>query len=238
MDDSDSERLERLVLNKPHVLSKGLPNVLVIKIASFLSIRDLSNLARSDRFLLMLLLRQNPLDVMERARLKKRKQKEKDELKRDDIIESYKSKEELAEFEMVQNMIWKPLLCYHFPQFALSNNNIKNWLHVLRRRVTHLSLYAPHMLPLEAKMSPEPFKISAKPSFIENCEFNYKCPLRYESLIITGEKQRYCGVCDRTVYQVDSAEEFNFHVNKEHCVSFVCLEEPRVMGECVKLNIK
>ncbi|KAF0981584.1 hypothetical protein FDP41_012241 [Naegleria fowleri] len=59
--------------------------------------------------------------------------------------------EEGWEFMLVQlTSIWKPLMCYYFPKFEKSLN-IKNWKHVLRRRIEHLMLYSPTKLPLTPK---------------------------------------------------------------------------------------
>ncbi|KAG2386243.1 hypothetical protein C9374_002689 [Naegleria lovaniensis] len=49
---------------------------------------------------------------------------------------------------MVQQLIWKFHVCRYFPRFEYANMKIHNWMHVLRRRIAHLNLYHPQLLPL------------------------------------------------------------------------------------------
>ena len=58
---------------------------------------------------------------------------------------------------------------------------------------------------------------------IENCpEFEFKCPLMMENLIVIDEKAKmlYCGECKNVVTVVDTVEQLEWEVAQGHCVSF------------------
>ena len=115
---------------------KLIPDELLIKIAGFLLLCDLSHFALSYPHLTDLLFNQQP------SKFKQLSIGKEEAIEEKDLPENFKS-EEGPEFERVQQLIWKSLVCYYFPNFV-KTLNIKNWMHVLRRRVAHLKLYYPH----------------------------------------------------------------------------------------------
>ncbi|KAG2372738.1 hypothetical protein C9374_013190 [Naegleria lovaniensis] len=150
-------------------------------------------------------------------------------------------------FQATQQQVWKSLVCYYFPNFEKSLN-VKNWMHVLKRRIQHLKLYTPQMLPLKPQTSSAPFELISRHTstpkgddlFIENCEWIYKCPLKYEELN-EGSSQnlpdvQFCSVCSKNVYLVRNQFELKDHVMKGNCVAFTSEEPsllPQVMGSMV-----
>ncbi len=55
---------------------------------------------------------------------------------------------------------------------------------------------------------------------IENCEFKFKCPLKWEFLSGTGdEKVRFCGECGRKVFFCENDEELRKHSEIGECVA-------------------
>jgi hypothetical protein len=58
--------------------------------------------------------------------------------------------------------------------------------------------------------------------FVDNCKFEFQCDKRWDSLQIKEENppsQRFCEVCTKDVYFVESSEELVFHINNRHCVA-------------------
>ncbi|KAG2372736.1 hypothetical protein C9374_013188 [Naegleria lovaniensis] len=154
-------------------------------------------------------------------------------------------------FQVTQQQVWKSLVCYYFPNFEKSLN-VKNWMHVLKRRIQHLKLYTPQLLPLKPQISSAHFTLvsftdlfipKGDDLFIENCEWIYKCPLKYEELnegnhIIKGSSQnlpdiQFCSVCSKNVYLVRNQVELKDHVLKGNCVAYTSEPKqvfPRLMG--------
>lgn len=159
--------------------SCALPSEVVIKIVSFMDLKTLFSFAATDQFLLKFLFNQSPSRAKEYIKLKSKRINSLSETDVPQLAKQYKKQEEEKEFEVVQREVWKPLVCYYFPQFEKSLN-VKNWMHVLRRRVNHLKLYAPSVLPLSRNVTTDPFKFNVllnvddSSFFIEGCEFNYK----------------------------------------------------------------
>jgi len=120
--------------------------------------------------------------------------------------------------EMVQQLVWKRLVLQFYPRFN-KNANVKNWLHVLRRRI----VLRP---PKQIRKEHLPPNVTKKQNefFVENCEWIYECPLHYESLkqvVGEGDVKRYCEVCKEHVYKASSEIEWTKYVGKGYCVSFV-----------------
>ncbi|KAG2389091.1 hypothetical protein C9374_014491 [Naegleria lovaniensis] len=218
-------------IENPFTKSGVLPSEVVINIVTFMDLKTLFYFAVTDRFMLKFLFHQSPSQVQEYIKLKQHVSSEEihssSEKQFPKVINAYKKQEEQVDFELVQRLIWKALVCYYFPQFE-KTLNIKNWMQVLRRRVNHLKLYAPLALPLHQNMEKDPFKLSNALQlplddtsfFIEGCEFNYKCPLKYDQLQYSTNNTRYCTKCNKTVYGTNDVSEFKTHASLGHCVAF------------------
>jgi len=222
-----------------------LPSDLLIQIASYLTLKDLLHFALADRFLLIIFFnsKNKNLQLLSQERqdeskqlLKGRSFSSKPVPSSDKFQKEYK-KDEDQDFEVIQLLIWKPLVCYYFPKFESSN--IRNWMHVLRRRIEHIKLYNPIYLPLQPKDDRMDFKVfnDTEPlfrsdpnyddEFIENCEWIYKCPLLTSSRF---SYQEFCSVCEKTVFKVTTMSELKSHVKEGHCVAFTLYDETDIGG--------
>ena len=143
--------------------------------------------------------------------------------------------EESPSFQRIQTIIWKPLVCYYFPRFQRSLN-VKNWMHVLRRRIAHLKIHNPRKLPLTKNMSSDLFT-EKNDAMIEGCEWIYKCPLSFKNLKGTSDPNiKFCNVCKKKVYNVKTKEELRTHANQGHCIAYNYRDphlEPVRMGKCL-----
>ncbi|KAG2387750.1 hypothetical protein C9374_001344 [Naegleria lovaniensis] len=182
-----------------------IPSEILLHIAEFMELKSLFAFAKCHSSLLMLLFNQE----------KHKKIGNKDPQSDEDIG-----------FVLVQFTIWKPLVCYYFPKFEKSLN-VKNWMHVLRRRIEHLKLHSPNMLPLQPNnASSSAFQIKETPvmnyeeNFIENCEWIYKCPLSFDELGSSSFESHFCATCEKTVYLVRTVSEFQSRVSNGDCIAF------------------
>ncbi|EFC42698.1 predicted protein [Naegleria gruberi] len=125
--------------------------------------------------------------------------------------------DESVDFHYVQTHIWKPLVCFYFPRFEKALN-IKNWMHVLRRRKAHIKIHGNDFrIPSETWNDED--KSLSNISFIENCEYIYKCPLQFSMLEDTWSNESFCKECKKTVYNVQDVETFKDYSSKGYCVS-------------------
>ncbi|KAG2378504.1 hypothetical protein C9374_008143 [Naegleria lovaniensis] len=161
-------------------------------------------------------------------------------------------------FQCVQQYLWKPLLIYYFPLFN-KDLNVKNHMLVLKRRVKYISTKKPYQngkimyfqnhygqmvskFP-EALVMDNDFVHNAKQSglvkdeisdgFIENCEWIYKCPLNASEFANKFQLSAKCDVCHKMVYRVTTVQDFMFHTDQGHCVSFNTSLSKRPRGGCI-----
>jgi len=174
--------------------SEEFPDELFIHICKYMRICDLYYFALCDRHLLMLLFNQSrkslkapvtPTDAVKKPT-------------RNMIAEEEPS------FAIVQNEIWKPLVLDRFPRFQKSLN-IKNWMHVMRRRMSRLGNFEIFV------------DLNHEEEFIENCSCIYSCPLVAGQLQLSQEITPTCGSCKKTVYQTHDIVSFNSEVEQGHC---------------------
>ncbi|KAG2386054.1 hypothetical protein C9374_003203 [Naegleria lovaniensis] len=138
-----------------------LPSEIQVHIATYLSVKDIFHLALTHRKLVKLFFNQTPKRVQFLSLFREIKVDQdfmwngNTELRSLNQMITTKEmaseyhKDELDDtFRMVQQLIWKFHVCRYFPRFEYSAVNIQNWMHVLRRRVAHLKLHSPHLLPL------------------------------------------------------------------------------------------
>ncbi|EFC42305.1 predicted protein [Naegleria gruberi] len=214
---------------KSHAFRDILPREIVFHIATFLTVPPLNRLARCDRYLLDLFFN---LTVPKVYLIQKRKQ----EFKQQGIETAIVSMKDIFkedEDSLVQKLVWKPMVLFYFPSYQESLN-IKNWMHVLRRRVTHLMKKCPTALPLTKQMSTDAFKVDMPTKdrrFIENCEWEYECPLKTTDLKEASTGVRYCHVCKEKVYEVFTKEDFKSHISQDHCVMVTTAPQRRIMGK-------
>ncbi|EFC39582.1 predicted protein [Naegleria gruberi] len=206
---------------------------LLIHIGKFMLVRDLFHFSCCNSYLLELFF--DPKDYKKLSKEKRRLIK-KNQLnyKSELLIQEY-SKEERNDFSQIQLEIWKRLVCFYFPSFD-SNLNVKNWLHVMRRRVEHITLYKPSALPLNPEVScTVDFSVFNKfleqghldnymlndSTFVANCEWIYKCPLNFSQLMYSDSF--FCKECNKKVYRVSSVEE---------------LKEKSALGQCIAFGVE
>ena len=185
---------------------------LFLRIAKFLPLADLLHLALVNSRFTLLLFNQD-------RSVKKKKQPlmHTKPLVSDNLPPMYKAEEGIS-FEHVQQVLWKPLVCYFFPNFN-QTLNIRNWMHVLRRRVAHLKLYSPTSIPLRKNIPNEVFEEKGN-ELLEGCEWIYKCPLSFNQLQVTVSSDvRFCNVCKKNVYNVKSRTELLYRIEQEDCVA-------------------
>ncbi|KAF0976919.1 hypothetical protein FDP41_004214 [Naegleria fowleri] len=211
------------------------PKEIILKISQFLFLPDLFHFGMSCPFTLKILFNQTPQLVMHRLKEKEQRKSKKSNmslvLQQDAIIEIYKKQEEeqlqpqnddtFMNFEIVQNMIWKNLVNYYFIRFCASG--VKNWMHVLRRRITYLMVHDPKKLPLvtsfhrsefEAMINdPYQFKLlspcSSDLEFIEKCDNLYKCPMHLSSIETKSyHSSKYCQECNHTITLTNTYDNF------------------------------
>lgn len=57
---------------------------------------------------------------------------------------------------------------------------------------------------------------------IENCNFVYECPKRWEHLAVTDNvNERHCGACSKLVYRCESEVSLVRHIQAGHCVAAI-----------------
>ena len=76
--------------------------------------------------------------------------------------------------ELVQELVWKRFVLHFYPRFN-KNSNVKNWLHVLRRRFV---LKSPKQIRKEQFLG-EKNNGKQNEFFVENCEWIYECPTTF-----------------------------------------------------------
>ena len=74
---------------------------------------------------------------------------------------------------------------------------------------------------------------------IKNCEFHFKCPLRWEDLKQTGATDsRFCGVCGKTVHFAYTQPELDKLSRKGDCVAVFSENMPeRIFSEPKELDL-
>ncbi|EFC48555.1 predicted protein [Naegleria gruberi] len=122
------------------------------------------------------------------------------------------------DFERIQTLIWKPLVFHYFPKFG-EKLNVKNYLHVLRRRIQYINLGKPQHIKIE---TPQFTKTVEDQQYIENCEWIYKCPLEYDTLntMFSHNDRKFCEVCQKDVYLVDDMSNFKTQITQGNCVAY------------------
>ncbi|EFC37335.1 hypothetical protein NAEGRDRAFT_53783 [Naegleria gruberi] len=239
---------------------EDFPFELLISIATHLNGKDIYSLSKVNSVFLKLLFNQTSsriAKVLLPYKIEGRNQK----LNSFSILRQRSTafeyrKDELDQqlFNMVQERIWKPLVCYYFPRFNIGLD-VKNWMHLLRRRIAHLQVNSPHYLPLTkhepikrplkegetkppVKFNPymDPFEWATKMEErnpyeidgIENCEWVYKCPMDYDSMIEDDPEKRFCTNCGKHVYKVYSQDDVESHSKLGHCIVMMKLEMPPI----------
>ena len=249
---------KRLQFDERNAMIAGLPLDTVIYVCQFMLLDDLFNFARCNVFLFKTFFNQTPNRTKQLVELKtptwimKMTNQKIPEIVDEKLIAEY-GKDELEckgnEFMPIQMTVWKPLVCFYFPKFQQAVE-VRNWMHVLRRRILHLQVHSPHLLPLGKHFcnTKEDTTFKINPSFkveqyeedvIENCDWIYKCPLKYDELddssLITDENSKYCQACQRQVYHVRSMKEMQEHASKGHCVAFTSktgeMKREMIMGK-------
>ncbi|EFC47886.1 predicted protein [Naegleria gruberi] len=148
-----------------------IPNDLLIHIGTFLVAKDISFFALSSKYYLKLFFNMT-CDVP---------------IKSENLSNEMNDlaiEQEKQEFTPVQVSIWKPLVLMYFPKFY-ADLNVKNWLHILKRRIRHIVQKSPQMLPLGRTVR---FPLTDTP-FVELCEFIYKCPMDFSAMPIVDEEK-------------------------------------------------
>ncbi|EFC35954.1 predicted protein [Naegleria gruberi] len=214
--------LSSLPSTKHNIFKETLSTELILIIAQYLPIGDLNSFARSDEYLLEMIF---DLTVEKVEAIAKRKQ-ELLQLDLESRIVSVKDQYKENETALAQTLLWKPLVLYYFPNYSASLN-VKNWMHVMRRRVIHLQNKFPQELPLSKIIKEESGPLGSKfrknkdRQFIENCDWEYECPLKKSTAFRHVSKGvSFCAVCKENVYEVISDNDFEHHVKQGHCVSF------------------
>jgi hypothetical protein len=106
------------------------------------------------------------------------------------------------------NAVWKDLYMGLFPH-QNANLKIKSWFKFYKRRVIAAS-----------KTNSSPF--GGSPMIIENCDFEFECPLIFEQLKQkdpTKYEERHCNKCNKTVYQVYGEHQLKEYMQMGRCVT-------------------
>jgi len=102
------------------------------------------------------------------------------------------------------NLLWSRLAKQRW--LALNEHmTIKNWFALFKRRVTKLKQ-----------------NVQLSKSTIENCDFEYECPIAFDELKETDKpNERYCNVCKHNVYMVYNQLQVDWHTENNHCIGYV-----------------
>lgn len=105
-----------------------------------------------------------------------------------------------------ENEIWKPLFLERWPN-QTKNLKLANWHRYFIQRVV---------------ASAEVASTCGDAHPIENCTFEFKCPLIAEKLKgqLKDSPTVFCDQCQRSVYRVETQEELNQQVSLGRCVAF------------------
>ena len=69
-------------------------------------------------------------------------------------------------------------------------------------------------------------------SIITNCEFKFKCPKKWDDLIITEDpKVRHCQQCDQSVTLCTSQKEFKKLTAKGNCIAIDLVQEVKTTNK-------
>src|SRR5690349_10963922 len=76
---------------------------------------------------------------------------------------------------------------------------------------------------------------------IENCQFEFKCPMMWENLTHLQERidrktmtktiTKYCDQCKRKVFYCATQEELVSHAKQGHCVAIGSISVPPALGK-------
>jgi len=122
------------------------------------------------------------------------------------------------------NSLWKEIATEQWSAIGVMSaayEHITNWKAFFKRRWVKKLEYA--------KSSPFLYAIPGQrvieDIFIDNClEWEFKCPLKYEDLDpsinqLDGTMERYCKVCNKSVYKVTNKEDLLTRVQNKQCVN-------------------
>jgi len=200
-------------------MDQVLPLEMWLKVAEFLQVPDINNLAQTQLVMVDYLFCRNLKNEQTVTQVMRR------------WFVNTETDQEQDQYKGVQTVLWKQRLLYYFPMFN-ENLNVKNWLVVLKRRLTFVINNPNQKKGLRKKrVDFDHFKETGEISFIEiyqlgeelgdnfidNCEWIYKCPVYFDEL---KREDGYCSVCKERVYQVRSISNFKYHTDAGHCVSF------------------
>ena len=70
------------------------------------------------------------------------------------------------------------------------------------------------------------------------CTFRVLCDKSWDDLnvVLGNSNVRYCGDCQKPVFQCHTYKELKHHVSKSHCVSFFGRYLEPLMGDLVDIN--
>jgi len=119
------------------------------------------------------------------------------------------------------NSIWVHLAQIRWPAVN-SKSKIRNWYSFYKRR--YISV---------ARMS----MVGRVGTPIENCDFEFECPLLYEKLTYVEPGKRFCDVCTKHVYEVNTQEDLEYNVAQNHCVSFFASPTEQCTDRTVRLLV-
>jgi hypothetical protein len=108
------------------------------------------------------------------------------------------------------NEVWRPLFLKKWP-LQNSKLKIKSWLTMYQRRL---------------KVHRSTTTVPHTQHFIENCDMEFECPLRYENLKKIDASTRHCAKCDKTVYEVSDEDKLREYAQLGRCVTYIEKVEP------------
>ena len=134
-----------------------LPHDILLDILESMSLKDLYKISLCNQFMLKLVFNQTLKDF---TKFKFPKNlKEKPILAQHEF--SYTRDEKDNTFQSTQIRIWKPFVLSYFPNVD-PDLNVKNWLHILRRRILHLKINEPRKLPIHKYFTDSRFLLIGK----------------------------------------------------------------------------
>jgi hypothetical protein len=124
------------------------------------------------------------------------------------------------------NKIWKTLFLRKYP-LQNSKLKLKSWMTLYQRR-----LKTEERMKLERRRHVIRKEYRGGHHFIENCDFEFECPLIFEDLFdkkIETNGEVLCNKCNKTVYEVKDKETLEKYVAMGRCVSmFTTPSLPRI----------
>jgi hypothetical protein len=122
---------------------------------------------------------------------------------------------------LLSNKVWRRVFLLQWPN-QNPNLKVKSWQ----------KLYAKRNVAVKSTSYPQP---------IENCDFEFECPVLWSKLEakgVTKEGERFCDKCHKTVYSVSDVATLNLYAEMGRCVSLEVERESKEIDDGGRRHVK